>query len=177
MIVFNLALVLFLSLNGCISQKFEQYRKCDLLFNREIEGEESGIEGILNRLEKERSNSFGLGFREKEESFSSENNEDEDKWDHRTTADAVRKYYPLQILQVVPQVGSITIYIICQKIIFFFFKKKKTLTDVGILEHQDIGIIFFNGQNQFLVLTRVLDFGFSPYTKKILIQIRTVILH
>ncbi|XP_061351953.1 protein PTST homolog 2, chloroplastic [Gastrolobium bilobum] len=55
----------------------------------ELEAEESGIEGILNRLEKERSSSFGLGFREKEVSISSEKNEDKDEWDHRTTTDTV----------------------------------------------------------------------------------------
>ncbi|XP_027361317.1 protein PTST homolog 2, chloroplastic [Abrus precatorius] len=55
----------------------------------EIEAEESGIEGILNRLEKQRNSSFGLGLREKEGNVSFENNEDKDEWDHRATADAV----------------------------------------------------------------------------------------
>ncbi|KAJ1386019.1 Immunoglobulin-like fold [Sesbania bispinosa] len=55
----------------------------------EIKAEESGIEGILNRLEKERSNSFGHGFGEKEDSIFTENNEDKDEWDHGTTTDAV----------------------------------------------------------------------------------------
>ncbi|XP_057448338.1 protein PTST homolog 2, chloroplastic isoform X2 [Lotus japonicus] len=56
----------------------------------EFEAEESGIEGILNRLEKYRSNSFGSGFRGKEDSTSSENNEDRDEWDHRTPTNAVK---------------------------------------------------------------------------------------
>ncbi|KAK7307145.1 hypothetical protein VNO77_39956 [Canavalia gladiata] len=55
----------------------------------EIEAEESGVEGILNRLEKQRSSSFGLGFREKEDSVSFKNNEDTDEWEHRTTKDEV----------------------------------------------------------------------------------------
>ncbi|MED6206696.1 hypothetical protein PIB30_029309 [Stylosanthes scabra] len=55
----------------------------------ETEVEESGIEGILNRLEKQRSDSFGLGLREKEESDPSTNSEDKDGWDHKTTADEV----------------------------------------------------------------------------------------
>lgn len=54
-----------------------------------IEAGESGIEGILNRLEKERNSSFGLEFRDKEDSMSSENNEDKDQWDHRTTMNTV----------------------------------------------------------------------------------------
>ncbi|TKY69737.1 PTST protein [Spatholobus suberectus] len=55
----------------------------------EIEADESGIEGILNRLEKQRSSFLGLGFIEKEDSISSKNNEDKDDWDHRTTTDAI----------------------------------------------------------------------------------------
>ncbi|KAE9605494.1 hypothetical protein Lal_00025015 [Lupinus albus] len=55
----------------------------------EIEAGQSGIEGILNRLENERNNSFGLEFREKEDSMPSENNVDKDQWDHRTTMAAV----------------------------------------------------------------------------------------
>ncbi|KAI4328374.1 hypothetical protein L6164_020731 [Bauhinia variegata] len=43
----------------------------------ELKVEESGIEGILNRLEKERNNSLGLGFRD-----------DKNEWQYRTTADA-----------------------------------------------------------------------------------------
>ncbi|XP_058777244.1 protein PTST homolog 2, chloroplastic [Vicia villosa] len=53
----------------------------------EIEVEESGIEGILNRLEKHRNNSFGRRFGEKEDVISSNNNKDKEKWDHRTTID------------------------------------------------------------------------------------------
>ncbi|KAE9615543.1 hypothetical protein Lalb_Chr04g0256401 [Lupinus albus] len=52
----------------------------------DIEAGESGIEGILNRLKKERNSSYGLEFREKEDTVSSENNEDKD---HRTTMEAV----------------------------------------------------------------------------------------
>ncbi|MED6128808.1 hypothetical protein PIB30_101514, partial [Stylosanthes scabra] len=55
----------------------------------ETEVEESGIEGILNRLEKQRSDSFGLGLREKDESGPSTNSEDKDGRDHKTTADEV----------------------------------------------------------------------------------------
>ncbi|XP_014520027.1 uncharacterized protein LOC106777040 isoform X1 [Vigna radiata var. radiata] len=50
-----------------------------------IADSESGIVGILNRLEKQRSRSFGLGV----DSISSENNEDKDEWDHRTAMDAI----------------------------------------------------------------------------------------
>ncbi|XP_019462070.1 PREDICTED: uncharacterized protein LOC109361173 isoform X2 [Lupinus angustifolius] len=55
----------------------------------EIEAGQSGIEGILNRLENERNSSFGLEFREKEDSMSSENHVHKDQWDHRTTMAAV----------------------------------------------------------------------------------------
>ncbi|WJX62412.1 hypothetical protein P8452_47411 [Trifolium repens] len=55
----------------------------------EIEAEESGIEGILNRLEKHRNNSFGRGFGEKEDCISSDNDKDKEKWEHRTTAEGV----------------------------------------------------------------------------------------
>ncbi|KAK2428725.1 protein PTST, chloroplastic [Trifolium repens] len=55
----------------------------------EIEAEESGIEGILNRLEKHRNSSFGRGFGEKEDCISSDNDKDKEKWEHRTTADGV----------------------------------------------------------------------------------------
>jgi hypothetical protein len=75
---------------------------CYILLNRDIEAEESGIEGILNRLEKYRNSSFGLGFGEKEVGFSSDNKKDKEERDHRTIKDGVSKYYPLQILQVVP---------------------------------------------------------------------------
>ncbi|XP_027914144.1 protein PTST homolog 2, chloroplastic [Vigna unguiculata] len=52
----------------------------------EIEADnESGIAGILNRLEKQRSRSFGLGV----DNISPENNEDGDEWDHRTAVDAI----------------------------------------------------------------------------------------
>lgn len=62
-------------------------------FNRGIEAQESGIEGILNRLEKQRSSFLGLGFGEKEDSISSNNNEDKEERDLKTTTDAVSKYY------------------------------------------------------------------------------------
>ncbi|KAK7309559.1 hypothetical protein RJT34_06385 [Clitoria ternatea] len=55
----------------------------------EIEAEESGIEGILNRLEKQRNSFLGLSSREKQDSSFSENNEGKDEWDHKTTTDAV----------------------------------------------------------------------------------------
>ncbi|CAJ2647836.1 unnamed protein product [Trifolium pratense] len=55
----------------------------------EIEAEESGIEGILNRLEKHRNSSFGRGFGEKEDCISSDNDKDKEKWEHRTTTDGV----------------------------------------------------------------------------------------
>jgi hypothetical protein len=45
----------------------------------EIEAEESGIEGILNRLEKHRNSSFGRGFGEKEDCISSDNDKDKEK--------------------------------------------------------------------------------------------------
>jgi len=45
-------------------------------------------------LEKQRNRSFGLDL----DNISFENNEDKDEWDHRTTTDAVSKYYPLQML-------------------------------------------------------------------------------
>ncbi|KAH1264476.1 Protein PTST 2, chloroplastic [Glycine max] len=51
----------------------------------DIEAGESGIEGILSRLEKQRNRSFGLDL----DNISFENNEDKDEWDHRTTTDAV----------------------------------------------------------------------------------------
>ncbi|XP_068468035.1 protein PTST homolog 2, chloroplastic isoform X1 [Phaseolus vulgaris] len=51
----------------------------------EAKKNESGIAGILNRLEKQRCRSFGLDL----DSISSENNEDRDEWDHRTTMDAI----------------------------------------------------------------------------------------
>ncbi|XP_022631369.1 uncharacterized protein LOC106777040 isoform X2 [Vigna radiata var. radiata] len=60
--------------------------ECYFLVYREIIADsESGIVGILNRLEKQRSRSFGLGV----DSISSENNEDKDEWDHRTAMDAI----------------------------------------------------------------------------------------
>ncbi|KAL5100356.1 hypothetical protein RYX36_004683 [Vicia faba] len=57
----------------------------------EIVVEESGIEGILNRLEKHRNSSFGRGFGEKDVISPDNNNKDkdEDKWDHRTPMDGV----------------------------------------------------------------------------------------
>ncbi|KAK7274713.1 hypothetical protein RIF29_15810 [Crotalaria pallida] len=55
----------------------------------EIEAGESGIEGILNRLEKERNSSFGLEFREKEDSMSSENHEDKDERDYIARKEAI----------------------------------------------------------------------------------------
>lgn len=55
----------------------------------DIEAEESGIEGILNRLEKYRNSSFGLGFGEKEVGFSSDNKKDKEERDHRTIKDGV----------------------------------------------------------------------------------------
>ncbi|KAI5437631.1 protein PTST homolog 2, chloroplastic isoform X1 [Lathyrus oleraceus] len=56
----------------------------------EIVVEESGIEGILNRLEKHRNSSFGREFGEKEDVISPNNNiKDKDKRDHRTTMDGV----------------------------------------------------------------------------------------
>jgi hypothetical protein len=84
-------MLLLLSLNGWNRCNFEQYPKCYILLNREIEAEESGIEGILNRLEKHRNNSFGRGFGEKEDCISSDNDKDKEKWEHRTTADGVSK--------------------------------------------------------------------------------------
>ncbi|CAL0318285.1 unnamed protein product [Lupinus luteus] len=57
--------------------------------SEEIKAGQSGIEGILNRLEIERNSSFGLEFREKEDCMSSENHVDKDQWDHRTTMAAV----------------------------------------------------------------------------------------
>ncbi|XP_017439883.1 protein PTST homolog 2, chloroplastic isoform X2 [Vigna angularis] len=60
--------------------------ECYFLVYREVIADnESGIAGILNRLEKQRSRSFGLGV----DSISSENNEDKDEWDHRTAVDAI----------------------------------------------------------------------------------------
>ncbi|RDY05217.1 Protein PTST, chloroplastic, partial [Mucuna pruriens] len=57
----------------------------------EIKADESGIDGILNRLEKQRNSSLGLGFIEKGDGISSTNNEDkdEDESDHRTTTDGI----------------------------------------------------------------------------------------
>ncbi|KAL1355126.1 hypothetical protein AAHE18_05G092000 [Arachis hypogaea] len=51
---------------------------CQQAKSMDIEVEESGIEGILNRLERQRSNSFGLGLTEKDESDPSRNSEDKD---------------------------------------------------------------------------------------------------
>ncbi|XP_052116639.1 protein FLOURY ENDOSPERM 6, chloroplastic [Arachis duranensis] len=51
---------------------------CKQAKSMDIEVEESGIEGILNRLERQRSNSFGLGLTEKDESDPSRNSEDKD---------------------------------------------------------------------------------------------------
>lgn len=85
----------YMSISIC---DFEHCPEGYMLSNREFEAEESGIEGILNRLEKYRSNSFGSGFRGKEDSTSSENNEDRDEWDHRTPANAVSKFYSFQML-------------------------------------------------------------------------------
>lgn len=62
------------------------------LSNSEKEAEESGIEGILNRLEKERNSSFGLGSKEKEDSISSGNNEDENNSHHRSIEYSVSKF-------------------------------------------------------------------------------------
>lgn len=78
-------MLLFLSLNGWIRCNFEWCRNCYILLNREIEAEESGIEGILNRLEKYRNSSFGGGFGEKEVGVSSDNKKDKEEWDHGTT--------------------------------------------------------------------------------------------
>lgn len=69
------------------------------LSNREIEAQESGIEGILNRLEKERNRTLGLGFREKD-IISSGNNEDKDNSHHRSTTDSVSKFYFFKMLLV-----------------------------------------------------------------------------
>ncbi|KAK7407331.1 hypothetical protein VNO78_09160 [Psophocarpus tetragonolobus] len=55
----------------------------------EIEAGESGIEGILNRLEKQRSSFLGVDFREREDSTSSKNDEDKEEWDQRTTTNAI----------------------------------------------------------------------------------------
>ncbi|MCI50059.1 5'-AMP-activated protein kinase subunit beta-2, partial [Trifolium medium] len=57
----------------------------------EIEADESGIEGILNRLERHRNSSFGRGFGEKGDCIQSDNDKDKEKWEHRTTADGVSK--------------------------------------------------------------------------------------
>ncbi|KAL2349308.1 hypothetical protein Fmac_003308 [Flemingia macrophylla] len=54
-----------------------------------IRADQSGIEGILNRLEKQRSSVLGVGFIEKEDNVSSENNGDNDELDHRTRLNAV----------------------------------------------------------------------------------------
>ncbi|CAJ1931679.1 unnamed protein product [Sphenostylis stenocarpa] len=52
----------------------------------EIEADnESGIEGILNRLEKQRSRSFGFVV----DTISSINSEEKNEWDHRTATDAM----------------------------------------------------------------------------------------
>ncbi|XP_012568263.1 protein PTST homolog 2, chloroplastic isoform X2 [Cicer arietinum] len=55
----------------------------------EVEVEESGIEGILNRLEKHRNSSFGRGFGEKEDGISPDNKKDKKELDYRTTTDGV----------------------------------------------------------------------------------------
>ncbi|XP_020217900.1 protein PTST homolog 2, chloroplastic isoform X2 [Cajanus cajan] len=54
-----------------------------------IETGESGIKGILNRLEKQRNSVFGLDLIEKEDDVFSESNEDKDERDHRTAMNAL----------------------------------------------------------------------------------------
>nr|KYP60254.1 5'-AMP-activated protein kinase subunit beta-2 [Cajanus cajan] len=67
----------------------KRYPECYFLLYRKIETGESGIEGILNRLEKQRNSVLGLGLIEKEDGVFSESNEDKDEWDHRTTMNAL----------------------------------------------------------------------------------------
>ncbi|XP_054808221.1 protein PTST homolog 2, chloroplastic isoform X2 [Prosopis cineraria] len=55
---------------------------------REI-AEQSGIEGILNRLEKERNSALGLGFRHKEDNVSPGDSEDRDESHNRSTINSV----------------------------------------------------------------------------------------
>ncbi|XP_028792540.1 protein PTST homolog 2, chloroplastic-like isoform X2 [Neltuma alba] len=59
--------------------------------DRSVEiAEQSGIEGILNRLEKERNGILGLGFRPKEDNVSSSGqSEDKDESHHRSTINSV----------------------------------------------------------------------------------------
>lgn len=76
-----------------------QCPKLYILLNREVVVEESGIEGILNRLEKHRNSSFGREFGEKEDVISPNNNiKDKDKRDHTTTMDGVSNCYPSRML-------------------------------------------------------------------------------
>jgi len=73
---------------------------------------ESGIEGILNRLEKERNSTLGLGLREKEDRVSSGNSEVKDDNRHRSTTVSVSKFYFLKYI-----CGSsdfVDIYVVCQ---------------------------------------------------------------
>ncbi|XP_025654528.1 protein PTST homolog 2, chloroplastic isoform X2 [Arachis hypogaea] len=58
------------------SSSSDDDNSCQQAKSMDIEVEESGIEGILNRLERQRSNSFGLGLTEKDESDPSRNSED-----------------------------------------------------------------------------------------------------
>ncbi|KAJ4960016.1 hypothetical protein NE237_019926 [Protea cynaroides] len=52
-------------------------------------GVDAGIEGILSRLEKDRSLRFGIGSRAKQSSTSYVRNEEEDDWQPKISADAV----------------------------------------------------------------------------------------
>ncbi|KAI9111839.1 hypothetical protein K1719_017529 [Acacia pycnantha] len=51
--------------------------------------EQSGIEGILNRLEKERNSVLGLGFRHTEDNVSPGDSEDKEESHHRSTINTV----------------------------------------------------------------------------------------
>lgn len=66
---------------------------CAHFLRREIanasSGHETGIEGILSRLEKERSLAFGFGVVENEDSTFSASDNEKDDWHSEFSADAV----------------------------------------------------------------------------------------
>ncbi|XP_020217903.1 protein PTST homolog 2, chloroplastic isoform X3 [Cajanus cajan] len=88
-----LAIVLFCSYCPIdqlyVTSSDQRYPECYFLLYRKIETGESGIKGILNRLEKQRNSVFGLDLIEKEDDVFSESNEDKDERDHRTAMNAL----------------------------------------------------------------------------------------
>lgn len=63
------------------------------LLSEAVTGDDSGIEGILSRLEKERNINFGFSLREKENTTHLQSDHDEDDWPAGTSKDVVSWFY------------------------------------------------------------------------------------